>query len=1316
MIEPFLQRQLEPVARRLRRYQLLRQWAICWGVGAAGVLLALGFQRIVGIPVGGLMGYWLAAVLLAALYVWRRNAAWQPDYSEIARKIEGQHPDLHSLLLTAIEQRPDPATGQFHFLQERVLEQAIQESRRQTWLEAVPASRFAWAQFAQLASLLLLGFLVLQLPGIRFGGLSGGSTALVQSSGDPKVLVTPGDVLMEKGSPLVILARFEGGLPAEVSLVSRSLLPDPKGSPAERRTALVKSLDDPVFAATLTEVSSDLIYRVAYQGKQTRDFKVTVYEHPRLERANARVTPPSYTRLPEKEIPDTRRVSTVEGSRVAWELLLNKPVRSAVFVSRDLQEYPLVVSTNLARAEFAGYLLLTNQTWDLRLVDRDGRSNKVSAQFVMEALANRRPEIKIASPRGDQKASPIEEVTFQAENSDDFGLLGYGVAYQTPGSPEQRIGVVTNTALNEKRTLAHLLRLEEMKLEAGSLVSWHFWADDVGPDGKPRRTTSDLFFTEVRPFEQIFRKAEGGGEGEPPPPGQQQSEKLLEIQKQVISATFKLQQQSAGSPGGSFAKDANVVKEGQEKALAMAEAAQEEAEDPKVKTVLETVVADMTKAVSKLSQAADGPATQPLAPALDAEQAAYQGLLRFQAREFQVNKSKSKSSGPPSDDATQRQLDQLEMQDEKDRYETQKQAAPQQNPEQREQLQVLNRLKELAQRQKDVNEQLKEIQSALQAAKTETEKEELRRRLKRLKEEEQQMLSDLDELRQRMDRSADPASVAEAKEQLDRTRAEMQRAAEAMDKGQTAQAMAEGARAQQNLQEAKEDFKKKTSNQFAEDLKRMRSEARQLSQKQEEISQQLQETAQPKRRSLTDTAPKDQIAKELASQKSALTNLMQQMKQVSEQSEASEPGLSRNLYDALRQADQNKTQQQLDASAEMLRRGFDSQAGQVSRKARESIDDLKRGVERAAESILGDDTEALRLAKKELEALGGQAEKELADATQSDELAAQNSRGAASQGQTPSTNLMAGRFGQRSTNAPPQGQASTGEPNADGVQPGQSDEQGQQAQSSQPGQKGQAGQKPGQQAQKGEPGKQQAKGGSPGQQGEPGQQPGQPGEKPGEAGQQNSQGQQAQTGKGQQPGQQQGQQPGQQQAQNSQPGATPGQGQGRPAKASDQLSQSQKTQGPNPGRVAQRDGQQGRGGAGGERGNPNRQKRADLLSPVDGEGSKGPLTGEDYSAWADRLRDVEEALDDPTLRAKVAQAREQARVLRNDYKTNAKEPQWELVRSKIIEPLAEVRQKVGEDLARRESKDSMAPIDRDPVPKQFTEQVKRYYERLGSAK
>jgi hypothetical protein len=43
----------------------------------------------------------------------------------------------------------------------------------------------------------------------------------------------------------------------------------------------------------------------------------------------------------------------------------------------------------------------------------------------------------------------------------------------------------------------------------------------------------------------------------------------------------------------------------------------------------------------------------------------------------------------------------------------------------------------------------------------------------------------------------------------------------------------------------------------------------------------------------------------------------------------------------------------------------------------------------------------------------------------------------------------------------------------------------------------------------------------------------------------------------------------------------------------------------------------------------------------------------------------------------------------------------------------EVRNRINEELARRE-KDSLVPIDRDPVPQQFSELVRQYYEKLGS--
>jgi hypothetical protein len=98
------------------------------------------------------------------------------------------------------------------------------------------------------------------------------------------------------------------------------------------------------------------------------------------------------------------------------------------------------------------------------------------------------------------------------------------------------------------------------------------------------------------------------------------------------------------------------------------------------------------------------------------------------------------------------------------------------------------------------------------------------------------------------------------------------------------------------------------------------------------------------------------------------------------------------------------------------------------------------------------------------------------------------------------------------------------------------------------------------------------------------------------------------------------------------------------------------------------------------------------------------------------LRDVEEMVDTPELRNQVAQARDRARAMRNDWKRHGKNPQWPVVKSQVSAPLAEVRQRVAEELARRESNEARVPIDRDPVPTKYSELVRRYYEKLGSEK
>jgi hypothetical protein len=110
----------------------------------------------------------------------------------------------------------------------------------------------------------------------------------------------------------------------------------------------------------------------------------------------------------------------------------------------------------------------------------------------------------------------------------------------------------------------------------------------------------------------------------------------------------------------------------------------------------------------------------------------------------------------------------------------------------------------------------------------------------------------------------------------------------------------------------------------------------------------------------------------------------------------------------------------------------------------------------------------------------------------------------------------------------------------------------------------------------------------------------------------------------------------------------------------------------------------------------------------------GPITGEDFTQWSDGLRDVEEMIDDPDLRARAAQIRDRARNFRREFKRHSEDPQWDLVRELVATPLEELRDRVEQELARRSGqRDQLVPVDRDPVPAEFSQRVRDYYERLG---
>jgi hypothetical protein len=1281
---------LEQVARRFRRTRLWGALALCWLVWAlAGIglwLLGMRFGDAVVSPTA-LAALIVAAALtgIACAFLSLRSVS---DKRWVARKIEARHPDLQTGLLAAIEEQESAPSGRLGYLQSAVIREALEHRRAHDWNETVPTWKLRVSQLSHAATLgcLLAVAVALAAQARRHAQ---GSTAYLTAAAADQVQVDPGNAEIERGTSLLVVARFRGGAPAEASLVVEGR----DGKTA--RLAMTRSLEDPTFAGHISSVDSDLSYRVEFQDKRTDPFEVKVFEYPDVERTDAALVFPSYTALEPKTIEDIRHVTAVEGTELALSFRLNKEVAKAELIDADGQSIALANDGEARGHVYRAKMTLTDpRRFRVHLVDRDGRENKRSIEVVANVTRNRVPNVKIAQPGRDTAVSPLEEMITKAEIDDDFGVMRHGVSFSMAGGDLKEIVLPSPAAKSRKVTAQHMLDFESLKAEPDQLLTYYYWAEDIGPDGQPRRTSGDMFFAEVRPFEEIYRQGEqppsGSAENEEQEGQQgaaQASDQLAELQKQIINGTWKLVRRESGpKPTAQLAEDGKVLEESQKQALAQAGQLGERLRDAGSKAHLEQATSAMKLALSQLGQVASGSSIPALRSALAAEQSAYQGLLKLRAREFEVirrQRQQRQASRSGSANRSQRQLQQLELTEDENRYEDQRtarakeQSLSQREREQREAGQVLNRLRELAQRQTDVNQRLKELQSALEAAKTQPAREEIERQLKRLREQEQQILRDTDELRERMESEENRERMADARAEVDETREHVRQASDALEQGKVSKALTEGSRAGRQLSELRDELRKRAANRFSQEMTEMREQARRLEENQKKLTEQLEAAKDRQQTSLRNSGERKQVTERLGDQRKSLEQLVNSMQTTVEAAEETEPLLAKSLYDTARAADEQKIPDAIKAAEQLSDLGVPEDAAKESQRAGAGLERLRAGIERSARSVLGDETAALKRAEGELEDLAEQVNDEIAQAT----------------GKEPSSrrapNARTPRSGERPGAAPLDQDPEAGQ---DGTQPRAGEPR-----DSEPGnERNPQGQGPraGQgQQRKGDPGDRDPQRAA-GRQGEPGEQParGQEGQ---QAGQERGQGEAQGQGEGGQEGQ------GQQREQGG-----PEQGQAGGGRGGDR-------RGGQPNGQRQRSGL--RGGpdrVGG--GNPEAPERETVGQARNGPGR--PITGEGFREWSDRMRDVEELLDEPELRAEAARIRDRARTAREEFKRHSRLPDWEKLKGLVAEPISELRDRIAEEVRRRQSPDALVPIDRDPVPPQFADGVRRYYERLGSGR
>ena len=639
-LEDLLSERLAPVIRRSRRAQLLAQLGRPGGRRCAGGVdpaPGRGAPRAGTSATAGRCCCWRPPAV--AVWAWRRARERAGDPRLAARLIEARQPELRALLLTAVAQTPPRPGEPLGYMQEQLLRQAIDRADPVRWGQAVSTRRLGALAAASALGGLLVGYCVLT-------GLAPDLPSLFDD--DYGLRVTPGHTQAERGSNVLVLARFSKRLPAQATLVVRV----PGKPPA--RVEMRRTLDDPVWGGLTPALAGEQVeYFVEHDGGRSPRFRIDVFHRPEVERIDARIEYPKQPSLPARDVVDARYLSVAEGAKVTVTVRLAAAAREVRLQVPQGESVRLAARDGGKQREFWGVLTPTrSRRYDVLVSDEDGRKNPTPPRLSIDVHRNQPPEIALSFPGKDVRVSPLEELTVEARIRDDTAVLAHGLSYRLAGRPARDIRLGGETPGKPQPSVAARasIALEDLGAKPDELLTYHFWAEDRDGSGKLRRTSSDMFFAEVRPFEERFRERSSDGQdgeqmgGE----GGQMADKVRR-QKDIMNATWRLEREARdGRPPAELGKDVEVVARSQDQLKQATERMQQEGFEGRARAAIEAATRDMGAAHRALSSAGKAAGARqpgvvgPLATALEAQQRAYAALLRLRDSETDVTRGRQR--------------------------------------------------------------------------------------------------------------------------------------------------------------------------------------------------------------------------------------------------------------------------------------------------------------------------------------------------------------------------------------------------------------------------------------------------------------------------------------------------------------------------------------------------------------------------------------------------------------------------------------------------------------------------------------------------
>jgi archaellum component FlaC len=740
-----LRRRLHVIRRRWFAAVALQNGARIFAAAAVIVALAAIADRWTSPADGAIL--LLALAVLAAIAVAIGLVWWpyrrRPDDLRVARFVEERCPDLDDSIATAVDiARRDADEAQDSFAP-LVVDTAVRRLRDLDPARVVDSSLLrsaavrAVAAAAVLASVLVLGR--------SFIGHAIEAARIRYFPGTIAISVQPGDLRIAAGRPLRILAKINGGA-AALSRVTPVLSLESGG---QTRSVPMESNADG-YDVRIDAVDRSFAYRVHAGAAASRPYTITALFPPRVKRIEARYEYPSFTKLPDRREPEAGDLYGPAGTRVRLTITVDKPVtQGRLALAEGKPALPLGRVDD--RTLESTLTLQEDGAYRVALADADGLTSEGTEYFI-RVMDDRPPEVHLLRPLGDQQITPLEEVRIEARADDDYGIASFDLVYSVSGGRERIVPFTSVQGTNVARVGARLLAAEELGVKPGDVISYYARARDVAKGKASTLARSEIFFLEVKPFNEEYTMAQSQAMAAATGT---QMESLVAAQKEIISATWNIERRSEA---GRSATDIKAIADAQAELKARAEQAagvmrpRRRGPQPPQQIAPQPApagdpVADAVGAMGRaLQQLEDRRTTE----AIPHEMAALNALLKAQAevrrRQIvqQANGAGGGGYGRQGQDLSNLFDRELKRQ-QRTNYETNAQI--EERPDEHKDASALDRIRELAKRQEELTRQQRELANAEMSA------EEMKRQLERLTREQMELRQQAEQLAKQMSRT-----------------------------------------------------------------------------------------------------------------------------------------------------------------------------------------------------------------------------------------------------------------------------------------------------------------------------------------------------------------------------------------------------------------------------------------------------------------------------------------------------------------------------------------------------------------------------------